>query len=117
MPADQSLDNFSENLVKMGVDITSYHPNDLVYLWKVGKLCAKQAGLPLGAAVGVASAGVGSMTVPVIGVVPGYVAGFLAGAVGGTLACTIARMSLKRDLDKLLSSTPQFVKKNVISTQ
>lgn len=117
MPTDHSMDDFAYNLTKMGVDITSYDPNDRLYLLKVAKLCAKQAGIPAGAAVGVAMSGVGSVTIPVLGAVPGYIAGFLAGAIGGTVACTIARTSMKRDLDWLLETTPEFVKKKVNSTQ
>jgi hypothetical protein len=108
------LKEFAANTRKMGVDIMGYNPNDRIYLYKVAKLCAKQAGLPLGITSGVAMSGVGSVTIPVFGAVPGYLAGFLAGAFAGTLTCTMVRLSMKRDLDRLLNDTPSNVKGKVI---
>lgn len=98
-----TVEDFAENIHDMGVDITGYDKQDLHYLWKVAKLCSKQAGLPLGLAVGAATSGAGTVTIPLLGAVPGYIAGFLAGSVGGTFACTLSRFSIKQALDQLLS--------------
>lgn len=114
MPTDQTINEFGDSLIKLGVDINQYNPSDRMYLYQVAKLCAKQAGLPLGLAIGGAMSSVGSVTLPVVGAVPGYVAGFLAGAIGGTTACVIGRMSFKKDLDQLLQDSPQSVKGRVI---
>jgi hypothetical protein len=115
MPTDQTINEFGDSLNKLGVDINQYNPSDRLYLYQVAKLCFKQAGLPLGATVGVAMSGVGAVTLPVVGAVPGYVAGFLAGAFGGTAACVMGRMSFKRDLDQLLQDSPQSVRGRVIN--
>lgn len=109
-----SLEEFAANTRKMGVDITGYNPNDKLYLFNVAKLCAKTAGVSMGAVGGLFGTTMGSVTVPVIGSVPGFVAGFLAGAIGGTVSCTIARMSMKRDLDQFLNDSSTDVKGKVI---
>lgn len=106
--------DFAESMKRLGVDITAYNANDKMYLLKVAKLCAKQAGIPVGAAIGIATAGAGSVTLPVVGAVPGYVAGFLAGFVGGMAACIIARVGMKRDLDKILQETTDVTKARVL---
>ena len=115
MPKNSSIDDFADNMIKLGVDIFQYSPNDRMYIYQVAKLCAKQAGIPLGAATGVAMSGVGSVTLPLVGAVPGYVAGFLAGAIGGTVACTIGRMSFKRDLDNLLDNSSPGTKGRLVN--
>jgi hypothetical protein len=111
---DNTVDDFADNIRKMGVDTTQYDSDDFAYLMKVAKLCTKQSGIPLGLVAGVATSGVTSITIPVIGAVPGYVAGFLAGVLGGTVACTISRMSIKRGLDDLLDDNQTRAKANLL---
>jgi len=96
---DEELLKFKYELMRNGMN---YEPDDVAYLFQSAKYCAKVTGIPMGGAAAVALAGAGSVTIPVVGAVPGYVAGFLAGALGGTVVCTVSRLSIKRDLDKLI---------------
>lgn len=82
--------------------LVGYSRDDLQYLANVVKICAKQAGIPMAGAIGVATASAGAVAVPGVGSVPGWVIGALSGFVGGTVACTVSRASLKRQLDELL---------------
>ena len=88
---------FIKQMMELG--IMSYREQET--LWSIAKRCAKTSGLPLGVAVGAATAGVGAVVVPGIGSVPGYVAGALAGMVSGTFSCTLANATLKDQLKKL----------------
>ena len=93
---------FQRSLLDNG--ILGYDRDSVRYLFKVAKICAKTAGVPLGAATGLMTSGIGTVAVPGVGAVPGYVVGALSGFLSGTVICTMSRMGLKKELDKLLEN-------------
>lgn len=100
---NQEFERFQEKLLRLGFD---YRPDEIAYLFEVAKSCARLSGLPLGAAMGAATAGVGSVIVPGIGSVPGWLVGVMAGFFSGTIMCTVFKGSIKTELDKLVRSAP-----------
>lgn len=71
-------------------------------VFDIARRCAAHAGLPLGVAVGVASAGAGTVTLPGIGTISGALAGFLAGATSGTAICIMANYGVREELSNLV---------------
>ena len=90
---------FRRELLKLG--IISYREQDT--LWSIGKKCAMTTGLPLGVAIGIASAKGGTVVIPGVGTISAGLAGFLAGLTTGTLACTAANLSYRKQLRELLN--------------
>lgn len=91
-------DDFRRELIKLG--FLSYNEQDT--LWSIAKRCAKISGLPLGIAIGVASAKGGTVVVPGIGTVSAGLAGFLAGLTTGTAMCTAANLTYRNEMKGLL---------------
>lgn len=98
MDDDQAMtDDFRRQMLALG--IVRYEQHDT--LWTVARHCAR-VGVPMAGGLAVLGAGVGSVTVPVLGAIPGYVAGMLAGFAAGTGACMAVNMRYKNDLKRLL---------------
>ncbi|KQP21966.1 hypothetical protein [Pseudorhodoferax sp. Leaf267] len=91
-------EQFQRELLKLG--FISYSEQDT--LWSIAKRCAAIAGLPLGVAIGVASAKGGTVVVPGVGTISAGLAGFLAGLTSGTAMCTAANLSYRNEMRRLL---------------
>jgi hypothetical protein len=89
---------FRRELVKLG--FLSYNEQDT--LWSIAQRCAKISGLPLGIAIGAASAQGGTVVLPGIGTVSAGLAGFLAGLTTGTAMCTAANLTYRKEIQGLL---------------
>jgi hypothetical protein len=91
-------DDFRRELIKLG--FISYNEQDT--LWNIATRCAKISGLPLGIAIGVASAKGGTVVVPGVGTISAGLAGFLAGLTAGTAMCTAANLTYRNEMRSLL---------------
>ncbi len=98
---DTEMVDFQRRMLDVGL---VYQEADLAYLLQVAKRCSREAGVPMGAASGAMTAGVGAVTVPGVGAIPGWVAGALAGYLTGTVMCTVVRGSMKKELDALVQN-------------
>jgi hypothetical protein len=94
----QMSEDFRRELIKLG--FLSYNEQDS--LWKIATRCAKISGLPLGIAIGVASAKGGTVVVPGVGTISAGLAGFLAGLSTGTVMCTAANLTYRKEMRGLL---------------
>jgi hypothetical protein len=90
---------FVDSLTANGIMLTL---DEEATVYEIARRCALHAGVPMGAAVGVASAGAGTMTLPGIGTVSAGLVGFLAGAASGTIGCMMLNYSLRDELSSLV---------------
>ena len=104
---NQEVLKFGRDLHNEGVDITGYSESNLRYLLRISKMCAKQSGIPVGAATGIVGAKIGGTITLGTLTLPTFVAGFLAGFVGGTATCVIGRGAIKPVLDDILKNQPE----------
>ncbi|MBU7580415.1 MAG: hypothetical protein KAF27_08075 [Porphyrobacter sp.] len=87
----------------MQLGILAHHEQEGIFALALAmtKHCAKTSGLPLGVAIGAASAKAGTVALPVIGTVSGATAGFLAGLTIGTASCVGLNAAARDELKKL----------------